>query len=364
MGRGRVLKRSYSGFRAGIRMGLLGLAAAASQNPAIAQNAPVPDTFAARLIGKVITQPEPEDSEEDEIPNPALSSVTDSRDVVQHPAPIFLAPKSFLWFFDDTGSNQFRESRDPFELRRTRALSARLLNTGRPDEFWFGRRADRSVRFATFDTTGKDHYLSFGIKHATRNTLETAGMRFFTTLGLKLGDYDARLDQVRHRPHSARVLVGREWHMGPLSVAVLGGGSYLFHPIGLVQETGRIGRFGGAAMADFWWNWQIASLPTLRFTSGYILADSADRSLSARMRFGFAWNGSPIRFGPEISASAGSRLRFKEQVFQGAWKKGRIGFHISEIETGWMFLGLAGGLDIERGKRAGFYGQVSTYMRY
>ena len=235
---------------------------------------------------------------------------------------------------------------------------------GRREDFWFQPLPTRNVAFAGFETTGRDHYFSAGFKRAIIGHLDQPGFRFLTTFGAKIRDYDPTLGSRETRLHASRMAVGHEWHIASLSVSLMAGGSFILNTTDATARSGRLGRLGPTAMLDLWQDWGGDGPLASRFTSLSAMLDQASRSSFIRLRHGFQILDMPWRIGPEVAYTTGESQSRRGALLQSAWRKARIGLHLSDIPLWQASLSLSGGAEWRHDRKVGGYMQVGAYLKY
>lgn len=256
------------------------------------------------------------------------------------------------------------KSGDPLSLPWGAGTRRVFQRRHHPGELWLPPRPDRGVLFTSLEATGKSRYFTIGTKHAPGGHFGRPGWRTMATIGVKLADYDPTLDIRLHRPHAVKALAGYEWRFDRLSLTAMVGGSFVISPIGAIRQTQRYGRFGPAALVEAWWSWDHTAPLRSRFTSLTMIADGAEQSFFAGARHGFAVPGAAIRIGPEVAYSTGAAISRRGTSLQGAWRKVRLGMHISDIPVMRMDFNLGGGVEWRHDKPAGAYLQLTALMRY
>lgn len=228
-------------------------------------------------------------------------------------------------------------------------------------ELWQSAPPYRSVAFKSLDLTRHDRFLTLGTKLAHDRRMDRPGWRTMVTLGIRLAEYDPSLARTAHCVSSARLLGGYEWHRGPLAITAMAGVSILRHPPSRAWGTGRTFEIGPAAGLDLWLNWQGPLRWGSRHSLASLLLDQAERSVFFRFQHAFALAGTQIRFGPEISYSAGRDIAARGVSLQGGWRKLRAGAHISELPLWRARIGAAFGTEWQPGQKPGLYVTLSAY---
>lgn len=231
-------------------------------------------------------------------------------------------------------------------------------------DFWFRPLPARSVAFAGFETTGRDPYLAGGFKRAVTGDLDQPGFRFLAMFGAKIRDYDPATGTRASRFHASRMGVGYEWHLASLSVSLLAGGSFVLNSTDAMERSGRIGRFGPFVMLDLWQDWGRDGPLASRFTALSAMLDQASRSSFVRLRHGFQVGDAEWRIGPEAAYTTGESQSRRAVLLQGAWRKARLGLHISEIPLWHARLALSGGAEWRHDRKTGAYMQIGAYVKY
>ena len=261
-------------------------------------------------------------------------------------------------------AGQSHEAAPPLPLgqRLRRVLRDSPLGGGR--DFWFERNHPTDVYFLAFESTARDRFLSFGAKHAVRGTLNEPGWRFLSTLGIKVAAYDPTLDTRASRVELARLLPGYEIRLGSLTLSAYAGLGYARSDSAGVLATGRFGRYGLSALGEFWQDWSRIAPALGRFTSGYVILESANRSAALGIRHGMQVAALPFLIGPEASWSGGRTVLARGARLHSAYRKQRLGLHASEIPLFAARLRLSGGVEWrERGKTSG-YAEMAAYIAY
>lgn len=235
---------------------------------------------------------------------------------------------------------------------------------GGGQDFWFTRRPARDVYFLSFDGGTRGRYLTLGSKHATAGDFSRPGWRFLSTLGIKLAAYEPKLDQRVSYVDLARLMPGYEARFGPLTLAAFAGLGYARSAVRGILATGRFGRYGLSAMGEFWYDWGGLAPALARFTSGYVMGETANRSFSVGLRHGVAlpWRG--LLAGPEAGWSAGRNVRAAGTNLHSSFRKGRLGAHLSEIPLFAARLRLSGGAEWHDRRRPGAYMEMTAYLAY
>lgn len=235
---------------------------------------------------------------------------------------------------------------------------------GRREDFWFQPLPARNVAFAGFETTERDHYFSAGFKRAIAGHLDQPGFRFLATFGAKIRDYDPLLGTRETRLHASRMVVGHEWHVASLSVSLMAGGSFILNSTDAATRSGRLGRLGPTAMLDVWQDWGNDGPLASRFTSLSAMLDQASRSSFIRLRHGFQLFDVSWRIGPEAAYTTGESQSRRGVLLQSAWRKARLGLHLSEVPLWQARLSLSGGAEWRHDRKMGGYMQVGAYLKY
>lgn len=261
-------------------------------------------------------------------------------------------------------AGQRHETAPPLPLgqRLRRVLRDSALGGGR--DFWFERKHPTDVYFLAFESAARDRFLSFGAKHAVRGTLNEPGWRFLSTLGIKVAAYDPTLNTRASRVELARLLPGYEIRLGSLTLSAYAGLGYARSDSTGALATGRFGRYGLSALGEFWQEWSQIAPALGRFTSGYMILESANRSAAVGIRHGMQVAALPFLIGPEASWSGGRNVQARGARLHSAYRKQRLGLHASEIPLFATRLRLSGGVEWrERGKTSG-YAEMAAYIAY
>lgn len=263
----------------------------------------------------------------------------------------------------------------PLQHRLRRALRDSLLGGG--EDFWFTRPRAKNIYFIAFEAKRHDHYLTVGNKRALFGTHDTAGWRVMAMRGVKIGAEEPLLNaRPLSTPHTLKLMPGYEWRAGTFSGAVYAGLGYNRNSFSDTLLTGQYGRYGVSAMAEFWYGWGQLNPALARFTSGYVVAETAGRSFSFGLRHGVALPGVPFLVGPEGGWSAARAIFAGPRVFingvpvfrghlvQAAYRAGRLGGHISEIPLFAARLRLSAGAEWRSARKPGAYVEFAAYLPY
>jgi Cellulose biosynthesis protein BcsS len=246
--------------------------------------------------------------------------------------------------------------------RLRRALRASPLGGGH--DIWFQRSSPRTVYFMAFESSAHDRFASLGAKYAVRGTLDAPGWRFLTTLGVKIAAFDPTRNTRTSHLDIARMMPGYEMRMGSLTLSAYGGLGYARSSFSGMATTGRVGRYGVSAMGEFWQDWSRMAPAWGRFTAGYVLLDSANRSAAAGLRHGFAMPVLPLLMGPEASWSAGRDVRAQGSTLHSAYCKRRLGLHASDIPLLAARLRVSAGAEWRSNHKRGGYAEVAAHLAY
>lgn len=222
----------------------------------------------------------------------------------------------------------------------------------------------RSVYFLHFEASERSRFFGTGPKMAIRGTLDDPGWRMLATLGVKIRERVPPLGLATNRVDAGRLAFGHEFRFGATVLTPFVGASFAANSADVMQKTRRAGRVGPVGMLDLWHNWAGSEPWGSRFTAVFALADQASRSLYLRVRHGFALSDGPLRFGPELALSAGSRIAKSGIVVQEGYLKLRAGAHVSEIPLWRVRLSAGIGAEWRDDARTGFYGEIGAYLRY
>lgn len=255
----------------------------------------------------------------------------------------------------------------PLASRLRRVLRDSPL--GGNSDLWFTRQRVRDVYFLAVESSAHDRYLSVGSKHAVRGDFSSPGWRFLSTLGVKIAAYEPPLIERISYVDLMRMMPGYEARIGNLTIAGYAGLGYARSQARGILATGRFGRFGGAALGEFWYNWGQNAPALARFTSGYIVADTANRSATVGLRHGIGLPelvlpALPVLIGPEASWSAGRDVRSAGAALHTAFRKGRIGAHASEIPLLAARLRVSAGAQWQDKRKPGAYAEMAAYLAY
>jgi|GEM_PF-3148440 len=250
----------------------------------------------------------------------------------------------------------------PLAARLRRVVRDSPLGGGM--DLWFTRRPVRDVYFIAYDASAHDRYLSFGSKHAVRGDFSAPGWRFISTLGIKIAAYDPPVAGRVSSVDLMRMMPGYEARWGGLTVAGYAGLGYARSQARGILATGHYGRLGAAALGEFWYSWGQNAPLMARFTSGYVVADSANRSVSTGLRHGVGLPNLPFLFGPEASWSAGRDVRSTGAALHTAFRKARLGAHASEIPILAARLRISAGAQWQDKRKPGAYAELAAYLAY
>lgn len=251
------------------------------------------------------------------------------------------------------------------------AIAARAGDAGRSDAGApFGASAPKraaSVYFASFEAAERRLYGSFGAKFALFGGLDRPGLRLFASGGAKLGERDRATGTRQHHLSEARLLAGHEWQANGLVVTAYAGLGLAFNSLQARQASGQSHRAGPAALLDIWQSWPENALAS-RYSSLSLAADGAGRSLYIALRHGFGHTALPFAFGPEAAISAGEQIRHRGRIVQSAYRKARLGLHLSEIAFFGLKLAISGGAEwrdeARRPVKSGGYARLAGYIAY
>jgi hypothetical protein len=261
------------------------------------------------------------------------------------------------------GQNHDTAAPLPLGQRLRRVLRASPLGGG--EDFWFTRvKRPRDVYFLAFESGAHDRFLAFGSKHAVRGTLDAPGWRFLSTLGIKVSAYDPTLGQRTSRIDLARMMPGYEMRLGSLTLSAYAGLGYARSDTTGILATGRFGRYGVSALAEFWQDWSRIAPDFGRFTAGYLMVESANHSGGVGLRHGFALRALPFLVGPEASWSAGRNIHARGATLHSAYRKQRLGLHASEIPLLAARLRVSAGAEWREGRKPGGYAEMAAHLAY
>ncbi len=250
----------------------------------------------------------------------------------------------------------------PLIERWRRALRDSLARGGA--DLWFTPRAIRDSYFLAYDTSGPEHYLTLGAKHARRGDLATPGWRFLAMLGVKVAAREALLDRRITYPDLMRLMPGYEAHLGRLRLAGYLGLGFARSQLPGILATRRPGRFGGVAFGEFLFDWQGFAPGLAGVSAGHILVDGAQGALSLGLRHGLAPPKARFLIGPEASWSLGRNIRGGGTWRQRAYRKARIGGHISEIPLFALRISLSAGAQWLDRRSPGAYAELAVHLAY
>lgn len=221
----------------------------------------------------------------------------------------------------------------------------------------------KSVYFSGFDAAGQARLLGWGSKHALGSTLHENGWRMLTSQSLRLRERNPMLKTRFNRMEGGQLLFGHEWFRNGFVISAMAGGSLVLNSVKAASASHRALRLGPIFSLDLWKSWEKNTV-LLRATTLYLALDSANRSLYARMRHGFARPDWAFILGPEISTSIGLKQKRHGITFQDEWRIARAGLHVSEIPLFRLRLGVSGGIEWQHGEKPEPYMQIGSYLKY
>lgn len=250
----------------------------------------------------------------------------------------------------------------PLVARLRRVLRQSPLG-GNPD-LWFSHRRIRDVYFVSFESGLRDRYFSFGGKHAVKGDFSSGGWRFLSTLGVKVAAWAPSLNARISYIDLMRMMPGYEARIGRLTIGGYVGLGYARSHMSTTQAAARSGRYGISALGEFWYDWGEAGPRLARFTSGYAMLETANGAAAMGLRHGARAPLLPVFIGPEASWSAGRNIRMSGTTLQSAFRKGRIGGHISEIPVMATRLRISAGAEWMNHRKPGHYIELAAHIAY